>query len=384
LAGGVVEKNARILLVDDDATLRFTMAQVLSLVGYQVTEASNGHDALKLVESSAYDVVVSDICMPGADGLALLRSIRNRDLDVPVVFLTGSPSIDTAIDAVEHGAFRYLRKPVTLEVLKNVVHRAVVVRQLAGARRQAAADGVGSDGDDDRPSREAAFESALDKLWMAMQPIFSWRTQDVFAYEALLRSDEPSLCSPLAFLEAAERLGRGVELGRRIRRAVADRMIELPPSVPIFVNARPADLVDEELCSPDGALTPFAHGVVLEVTERAALDEVQGLLPSIQRLREMGYRIALDDLGAGYAGLSSFALLEPDIVKVDMSLVRRIHQSPRKQKLFRSLAELCREINTEIIAEGVELVEERDCLNELGGDLYQGYLFSRPGRDFAR
>src|SRR5258705_103085 len=82
----------------------------------------------------------------------------------------------------------------------------------------------------------------------------------------------------------------------------------------------------------------------------------------------------------GYAGLSSFALLEPEIVKVDMSLVRGIHTSPVKQKLFRSFAKLCREFGTELIAEGVEVAEERDCLSSLGGDLFQGYLFARPER----
>lgn len=65
-----------------------------------------------------------------------------------------------------------------------------------------------------------------------------------------------------------------------------------------------------------------------------------------------------------------------------MSLVRGIHESPTKQKLFRSFTTLCRDLNTEIIAEGVEVAEERDCLSELGGELYQGYLFARPGRGF--
>jgi EAL domain-containing protein (putative c-di-GMP-specific phosphodiesterase class I) len=140
--------------------------------------------------------------------------------------------------------------------------------------------------------------------------------------------------------------------------------------------------VDEDLCGGKDALTPFASRVVLEVTERAALDRVKGLAGGITRLRALGYRLALDDLGAGYAGLSSFAQLEPEIVKVDMSLVRGIDGSAMKQKLFRSFAALCRDMNTEIVAEGVETAAERDCLNGLGGDLYQGYLFARPGRGY--
>jgi EAL domain-containing protein (putative c-di-GMP-specific phosphodiesterase class I) len=183
-------------------------------------------------------------------------------------------------------------------------------------------------------------------------------------------------------VETAERLNRTDELGRRIRGKIADQLMNLPPAVKVFVNLHPSDLVDEELLSSEGALTPFAPGVVLEVTERAALDQVHGLGAAVSRLRELGYQLALDDLGAGYAGLASFAQLEPEIVKVDMSLIRGIHQSPVKQKLFRSLATVCRELDTEIVAEGVEVAEERDCLSTLGGNLYQGYLFARPGRGF--
>lgn len=374
----------RVLLVDDEPSLRRGMARLLGAAGYEVSSAANGREAMELIERTTFDVIVSDIRMPGMDGLSLLRAVRARDLDVPVVFLTGSPSLETAMQAVEHGAFRYLKKPIDGTELTSLVRQAAQVGRLARVRREALNQGIAGEvranALGDRAALEARFDSALDRMWMAMQPILSWRTRSVFAYEALLRSEEPLLASPEALLDAAERLGRSQELGRRIRRCVADQMIAVPPSVLVFVNVRPLDLLDDELASPDGALTSFAHGIVLEVTERAALEQIHGLVPAVQRLRALGFRIALDDLGAGYAGLSSFALLEPEIVKVDMSLIRGIHQSPTKQKLFRSFASLCREINTEIIAEGVEVADELSCLNDLGGDLYQGYLFARPGR----
>jgi EAL domain-containing protein (putative c-di-GMP-specific phosphodiesterase class I) len=346
-----------------------------------VTAAANGGEAVAQLDAASFDVVLSDIRMPGMDGLSLLRAIRGRDLDVPVIFLTGSPTLETAIEAMEYGAFRYLLKPVDSTELRNIVARAVKTRRFALARREVA-DEVQSGAIGDKAGLEAKFASGVEKLWMAMQPILSWRTRSIFAYEALLRSDEPTLASPAAFVDAAVRLNRTGELGRTIRRRIADRLIDLPGEVKVFVNLHPSDLVDEELCSEEGALSPFASGVVLEVTERAALEQVHGLQPAVTQLRKLGYRIALDDLGAGYAGLSSFALLEPEVVKVDMSLVRGIHLSPTKQKLFRSFAALCRDLNTEIIAEGVEVAEERDCLTQLGGDLYQGYLFAPPGRGF--
>jgi EAL domain-containing protein (putative c-di-GMP-specific phosphodiesterase class I) len=374
--------STRVLLVDDEPALRRALGRMLTSAGCDVTTAENGREAMGLVENGAFDVVVSDIRMPTMDGLALLRGIRGWDLDLPVVFLTGSPSVDTAMEAVQYGAFRYLAKPIEGEQLASVVAQAARLHRLALVRREVADEAQRGGAIGDRAGLEAKFASALDKMWMAMQPILSWRTRTIFAYEALLRTEEPALANPAAFVEAAQRLGRTHELGRRVRRCVAERVLELPPTAAVFVNVHPSDLLDGELSSANGALTPFAPEVVLEVTERAALEQLPGLSAAVNRLRGLGFRIALDDLGAGYAGLSSFALLEPEIVKVDMSLVRGIHQSPTKQKLFRSFADLCRDLGTGIIAEGVEVAEERDCLDGLGGDLYQGYLFAKPGRGF--
>jgi EAL domain-containing protein (putative c-di-GMP-specific phosphodiesterase class I) len=122
--------------------------------------------------------------------------------------------------------------------------------------------------------------------------------------------------------------------------------------------------------------------VVFEITERATLDSISDLPRRMARLRSLGYRIALDDLGAGYSGLSSFTQLEPDVVKVDMSLIRGIEGSAMKQKLVGSVVTLCAELGILIIAEGIETPGERDALVTLGGDLCQGYLFARPGPGF--
>jgi EAL domain-containing protein (putative c-di-GMP-specific phosphodiesterase class I)/CheY-like chemotaxis protein len=373
--------TTRVLLVDDDPQVISGLGKILTSAGCVVTAVSGGHEAIALLESSTFDVIVSEIHLPQVDGLSLLRAIRGRDLDVPVVFLTGRPSLETAVEAIEHGAFKYFVKPVDGPALTAAVQRGAQLHRLARVRREAASALPGKP-IGDLAGLEVRYASALDKLWIAMQPIVSWGRRSVYAYESLLRSDEPTMRNPLDFIEAAERLGRTVELGRTIRQRIADQMAAAPAAVQVFVNLHPLDLVDDELGSDAGALTRFASRVVLEVTERAALEQVPGLAAGIARLRQLGYRLALDDLGAGYAGLSSFALLEPEIAKVDMSLIRGIHGSPMKQKLFRSFTVLCRDLGTEIIAEGVEEAAERDCLNSLGGDLYQGYLFARPGRGF--
>jgi EAL domain-containing protein (putative c-di-GMP-specific phosphodiesterase class I) len=121
---------------------------------------------------------------------------------------------------------------------------------------------------------------------------------------------------------------------------------------------------------------------VLEITERSAIEDVKDIQARVTMLRRLGFRIAIDDLGAGYAGLSSFAALEPEIVKLDMSLVRNVHQSDIRQRLVGSMTALCKEMGMGVVAEGVEVVEERDCLRGLGCELLQGYLFARPGPPF--
>lgn len=167
-----------------------------------------------------------------------------------------------------------------------------------------------------------------------------------------------------------------------IRARAAQPFVTLKDEPKLFVNLHVTDLLDPVLLSPSSPLTPIANRVVLEITERSSLDEVKDVRSRIAALRELGFSIAVDDLGAGYAGLTSFTLLEPEIVKLDMSLVRDVHQNSTKQKVVRSMTQLAKDMGCMVVGEGVECRAERDALVELGCDLLQGFLFARPGRPF--
>jgi EAL domain-containing protein (putative c-di-GMP-specific phosphodiesterase class I) len=372
-----------ILVVDDDPMVLRAHGRVIERGGYQVETVPDGAAAIAAIERRAFDAIVSDVDMPGMNGIRLLEQVRRRDLDVPVIFVTGAPSIDAASAAVEHGALRYLVKPVANDVLVKTVDDAVKMHAVARARRQALdlAGGlerlVG-----DHAGLVQSFERALDALWIAYQPIVARASGRVFAYEALVRSREPALPHPGALLDAAERLDRLESLGRAIRRRAIEPMAQLPDDALLFVNLHPRDLLDEALLDGDGAFAAVAGRVVLEITERAALDDLAVVRERIDRLRAIGFRIAIDDLGAGHASLNSFALLEPDVVKLDMALVRELHRAPTKQKLVRTMIAMCSELGITLIAEGIETIDERDCLAALGCDLMQGYLFARPGPAF--
>jgi EAL domain-containing protein (putative c-di-GMP-specific phosphodiesterase class I) len=370
--------ETKVLLVDDDTAVRNALRRVLERRGYRVFACSSGNEALEHLAVGGYDAMVSDVRMPGMSGLTLLRAVREHDLDLPVILVTGNPDLASATEAVEYGAFQYLIKPVESDRLDQAVDRAAAVGRMARVKREYVEEyGSSTFRVGDKAGITATLERALRSLWVAYQPIVHAADGAPFAHEALMRSDEPDLPNPLAVLKAAERVDRLRDLGGTMRRLTALDLATTQHSV-LFVNLHPADLCDDALYEATSPLTPFAHRVVLEITERASLEHIANLRDRVARLRALGFRIALDDLGAGYAGLTSFTQLEPEFVKLDMELIRGIHQNDMKRKIVRSMVDLCHDMGKSIIAEGVEVQEEKQALVELQCDFLQGYLMGRP------
>ncbi len=374
-----------VLVADDEPSFARAVARLLGSAGFHVTTANNGAEAADAIANEAFEVILSDIQMPELSGVDLLSLVRNHDLDVPVILMTAAPTLETALEAVSLGALQYLVKPVPNDMLISVVERASRLHRMARMKRDALqllGQEQGLAGD--RAGLQSRFDRVLETMWMAFQPIVDSKARRVFGYEALLRSEEPSLPHPGAVITAAERLGRLNEIGASVRRLAAASFERAPPETLLFVNLHPRDLLDTDLYRTDAPLTKLARRVVLEITERAAIDDVADVHAQVRKLRELGFRIAIDDLGAGYAGLSSFAALEPEIVKLDMSLVRNVHASPIRQRLIGSMTSLCFDMGMQVIAEGIESVEECTSVCSFGCNLLQGYLFAMPGRPFPQ
>jgi EAL domain-containing protein (putative c-di-GMP-specific phosphodiesterase class I) len=381
--GMATAPQRRVLIVDDDEALAAVFASTLNKANYEVVCAPDGANAARVLQAESFDVIVSDISMPGMDGIELLHLVREHDLDVPVILVTGEPEVGSARRAVEYGALRYLEKPVSPQLLREVVGRAVQLHELARIKRDALAvlrDRAREASD--RAGLEAAFTEAIGSLRMNLQPIVQCSARTVYGYEALVRSSSTKLPNAGVLHEAAERLERMQELGRTVRCRVAQAIAFLPRNLLVFVNLHPLELADDELYSPSATLSSHAAQVVLEVTERSRLEQVPGLDDRLGALRSLGYRLAVDDLGAGYAGLTSFVRLDPEFVKIDMSLIRDVHRSETKQRLVRSTCDLCREMSIRVIGEGVETKDEFRVLVDVGADLLQGYLFGKPSDDF--
>jgi EAL domain-containing protein (putative c-di-GMP-specific phosphodiesterase class I) len=222
------------------------------------------------------------------------------------------------------------------------------------------------------------FDDALSQMWLAHQPIYD-RIGDIAGFELLLRSAAPGFRGPEPLLAMASALERTAELERFFSRhalAIAEALSERL----VFINVDPPALGRDDLFAP---LVPHAHHVVLEITERDERGDPLLLARRIRALKELGFKVAVDDLGSGYAGLNAVVDLAPDIIKLDMQLIRDVHQSFVKQRLIRSVCDAAHDLGIEVVAEGIERLEELDATFDAGCHYFQGYLLGRPAKEPA-
>lgn len=360
-------QKATVLVVDDDDLFLRVCSGVLRRAGLTVETVNDPTRALERIEQRHFDAIVSDVCMPSINGISLLRAVREVDHSVPVVLMTGAPTLETAISAIDLGVHKFMPKPFDVDAFVSAVKDAVT--------RRASTDDLGA--------AHCRLNRALDGLWMAYQPIAQLSTGTPLAYEALLRTTANEVKGPTEVIELAEKTQRLFELGRRIRARSAADLENLPQDIDLFVNLHPEDLDDPELYDPTAPLSLQARRVVLEITERASLSHNASLADHIRALRELGYRVAVDDLGAGYSGLTTLSRVQPEFVKLDASLVRGIEASGVNQLIVTAVLDLSRELGARVVAEAIETPAELETLQGLGVELMQGYLFARPARPFV-
>ncbi len=310
----------RVLVVDDDLDFLKACVAVLRRSSFEVDGATDVTTAISHLRTTHYDVVVSDLRMPGLTGISLLRAVREVNSEVPLVLMSGSPSIDSALEAINLGVRRYLTKPFDIDVFIDVVTRAAAPAPAAL-----------------HASLTERFERALSGIAMVFQPIVTVSARKAFAYEALLRTQATDVVGPGALLNLAEQLGRVHDVGRTVRRQVAGVLDGYRGDAQMFVNLHAADLLDRELYDPAAPLTAHASRVVLEITERASATQ-ESLAEQMSELRALGFRMAVDDLGAGYSGLTTLSRVQPEFVKLDGSLVRGIDGSTVNQRIVTAVS----------------------------------------------
>lgn len=233
--------------------------------------------------------------------------------------------------------------------------------------------------------QELIFKEQIRTLY---QPIVELGTNIVFGYEALSRGPAGTeFESPAALFEMASESGLLAELDRVCSGRAVHNATGLPPEARLFINVLPATVYEpgfnaaqlKEFFSRHG-IDP--HRVVVEISEREAITNFDRFRAAMARFNGLGFAVAIDDVGTGYANLDLVVELQPAFMKIDLMMVRQIDRHPLKQELIRSIVGLARRIGSKVIAEGIETAEERDTITALGVDYGQGYLFGRPGLPF--
>lgn len=217
-------------------------------------------------------------------------------------------------------------------------------------------------------------------LSMAFQPIVDLRTKTIFAHEALVRgvNNEPA-GHILSQVSDANRY----QFDQACRVKAIELASQLNLDTRVSINFLPNAIYRPELCIRTTIEAAESFGfpleqIIFEVTEGEKVQDNAHLASIIQYYQKRGFLTAIDDFGAGYSGLNLLVEFKPDIIKLDMFLIRNIDQDAGRQAIVKGIIHVCQDLNIQIIAEGVETAEELHLLSEMGIHYFQGYYFAKP------
>lgn len=219
------------------------------------------------------------------------------------------------------------------------------------------------------------------KFTMAFQPIVNFQEKIIFGYEALVRG--PNQEGAFQILSQVTDANR-YKFDQAIRVRALDLAKKLNLEGMLSINFLPNAVYRPETCiratlEAAAELNFPTNRIMFEVTEGEKVLDHDHLKNIFIEYKKQNFTTAIDDFGAGYAGLNLLADWQPDIIKLDMSLTRNINNDPVRRALVSGIITVCKELSIQIIAEGIETKEERDTLYAQGVHLFQGYYFARPG-----
>ena len=215
---------------------------------------------------------------------------------------------------------------------------------------------------------------------MAFQPVCDLQNRKVFAHEALVRGPQGESAGSLLQQVDADNL-YAFDQACRIKAVEWGARLNLPGL--LSINFMPNAVYQPETCirATLDAAARFGfplERIIFEVTEQEQVLDIEHLLRILYAYRKQGFKTAIDDFGSGYAGLNLLAEFQPDIIKLDMDLVRQIDSNPVRRAIVQGILGVCQALSIEVIAEGVETEAEYRTLRALGVHYFQGYLFAKP------
>lgn len=325
------------------------------------------------------------VSLRGAEGrpfeVATLRKLADRAdefLTPRVARLTQPYTRERPILSVGHGVVLFSPlESVERQLLRLMQDAADTARMRTGVR--------------EREEREALVEVIYNyqhNLWTAFQPIVEIQGRQLMGHEGLSRGPRGTeLQPPTVLFGLAARHGLTEELERACRRKAFQDWELFGAGGRLFVNTVPATVRDASFLGR-GVLDYLGPGmsprfVTLEITERQVIENLALYREAMHAFLDLGFTFAIDDLGAGYSGLETVATLGAAYLKIDMGLVRDVHQKQASQQVVKAILDMAQGVGATVIAEGIQTSDECQALTDLGIRYGQGYLFARPIDPFA-
>jgi EAL domain-containing protein (putative c-di-GMP-specific phosphodiesterase class I) len=391
-AAGRDEPDAvlRVLILDDESIVVDTLAACLRLPGIELTTCMEIEAAEALLRCFNFDVVITDLSVSqlgGLDGMRLVRFVTANFPDTAVYVLSGY--VDQAVRDLCSvlGVTAVLEKSEGLTRLRGY---------LLDRRAARLSPGTVLEGEGEVQQVELLEEfMAANPIRAVLQPVVKLRDGsprfEVFGVESLARGPSRSvLGSPAVFLAYAAQKELLFEADMICIHAALTEVVFLGNTVTTFLNVQPRSLTNPEfaarLCDAVRAAGMAEKEIVLELTEQQTIVNPSAFAATLQRLRERGFRIALDDFGEGSSNLNLFQDLHPEFLKISGTFCRGLAHDPFKQIIVQSTAEMAARAGTATVMEAVETAEDAEVLRLLGIDYAQGYFFQRPmpGRELAQ
>ncbi len=371
----IAHPKKNILLVDDEKNLTRTLSMLLETRGYLVQVANTAAEAFEKV-TPQIDLIILDLRLPDSHGFDVCRRLRDdeKTSHIPIIMLSAYTLNEDKVQGLYLGADDFLPKPCEHEELFARID--VVMRRSQGIQRRLC--------EQNHDNIVCDLRLILDQGLVRphYQPIYMLEPFELYGMEVLTR---PTIKGPLAdpenFFNAALQYGMYADMEILSWSKALAQLSSKIDQERIFLNCSPyfiessqflrvKALVEKSQVSP--------ANVVLEITERSAVTNYKLFYEHLSSFRDYGFRIAVDDVGGGYASLQSIVETRPDVVKIDRHFITSLQQDPFKRSVVKFVVSLCRENGILSVAEGIETRDDLDIVRELNVDAGQGYYFCRP------
>ena len=385
----------KILVIEDDESVRENLVDLLESENFEAIAAANGKIGIYLAISVVPDLILCDMMMPEVDGCGVLKAVRQEPstATIPFIFLTAKSAKADFRQGMDMGADDYLTKPFTrAELLRAIINRlerhAILKTYLTGSNQSVIQTFTPKMQLLEMNLYRVIHQEKFHEFEVYYQPIINIASGQIIAAQSLLRWHSPELgsVSPAEFIPVAESTGLILSIDQWVLENVCKQIktwqimggicLRVTVNISIIEFNHP-DFIKKIIKFLNiNELNP--QFLELELTEGMIMKNPHGAIATMKELQKLGVRIAIDDFGTGYSTLIYLKQLPINTLKIDRYFIHNVDNYSQKSAITKALIEMAHNLNMQVIAEGVETESELAFLRENSCDAMQGFLFSRP------